>query len=353
MRNTIFTFLFFTVFSLSINAAIYESSSTVTTGAGASTVTLKLDLSINTGTNIVTITAEGPSAKYFSFGFNATFMSGGTYAIVYEGDGDILEKSLGTSSAGSTLASSLTLVSNSVTGSIRTVVVTRAIVGASGSYYTFPTSAATVPFIYANGSGADYAYHGSTKGASSLMTVLPVDLIDFNASTIDNKIQLKWNTAQELNNEKFIIERSFDSKIWEEITEIEGNGTVYNISNYSYTDKTPYPGINYYRIKQIDYDGRINYSNVIGVELSSVIDNEDILIFPTITSNRFNIKRLSDFSNNARIQVLNSAYYPIMDIMWGDNNDQLDINLENFPSGPYFIIIKHQDWQTTELIIKQ
>ncbi len=100
-------------------------------------------------------------------------------------------------------------------------------------------------------------------------TIIPVELSSFTANVNDQEVVVTWTTATELNNRGFELERKLDGK-WEKLTFIEGKGTRTEETGYSYTDKfsyTSYQGTAQYRLKQIDYDGTISYSNVISVEL--------------------------------------------------------------------------------------
>lgn len=98
-------------------------------------------------------------------------------------------------------------------------------------------------------------------------TVVPVELISFSAVIVENGIKLNWFTATETNNAGFAIERSLDGTNYSEIFFVGGNGTTTNRNVYTYLDKTAIAGINYYRLKQIDFDGSYEYSQVAIVNL--------------------------------------------------------------------------------------
>ncbi|MCB0738063.1 MAG: T9SS type A sorting domain-containing protein [Bacteroidetes bacterium] len=100
-------------------------------------------------------------------------------------------------------------------------------------------------------------------------TVLPVELTHFNANWVEEgkTVQLSWETAQELNNSHFEIERSFNGEEWSQIGIVEGNGTTELVQSYHFTDH----GVSsfdhglstvFYRLKQVDYNGEFEYSPV-------------------------------------------------------------------------------------------
>jgi hypothetical protein len=102
---------------------------------------------------------------------------------------------------------------------------------------------------------------------------LPVELQNFSASVSGNYVTLSWATATETNNQGFEIERSKGYKstelnVWEKIGYVPGNGTTTETRNYSFTDENRSSGKYQYRLKQIDFDGTFNYSNVIEVEIN-------------------------------------------------------------------------------------
>jgi photosystem II stability/assembly factor-like uncharacterized protein len=94
---------------------------------------------------------------------------------------------------------------------------------------------------------------------------IPVELVSFSASTNENKISLRWETATEKNNSGFDIERSTDDETYAKIGHVQGKGTTTEKQSYAYLDQSTAGGKFYYRLKQIDYDGKFHYSNSIEV----------------------------------------------------------------------------------------
>ena len=121
-----------------------------------------------------------------------------------------------------------------------------------------------------------YAYidlAGQTKGTPSTYNInwtggaLPVKLEFFTADKRDEHSSLlKWETASEINNDHFEVERSADAISWSKIGQVQGAGNSNQTLDYSLVDESPLPGINYYRLKQVDVDGHFEYSEVATVE---------------------------------------------------------------------------------------
>ena len=91
----------------------------------------------------------------------------------------------------------------------------------------------------------------------------PVELTSFTGSIKDGVVELNWSTATEVNNYGFEIQRSTDKVLWNKIGFVQGNGNSNSPKDYSFTNKFAKDGVSYYRLKQIDADGKYEYSNVI------------------------------------------------------------------------------------------
>jgi hypothetical protein len=98
---------------------------------------------------------------------------------------------------------------------------------------------------------------------------VPVELTSFSFSVKGMDVQLQWTTATELNNHGFEIERSYNSKDFFTAGFVKGNGTTTETKSYNFTDSPPINSV-YYRLKQVDFNGSYEYSNVIYVDLNQV-----------------------------------------------------------------------------------
>jgi photosystem II stability/assembly factor-like uncharacterized protein len=98
---------------------------------------------------------------------------------------------------------------------------------------------------------------------------VPVELTNFSALVNGASVSLKWQTASEINNKGFNIERKSDKSGWQEIGFVTGNGTSTRQHLYSFNDERLSEGTYNYRLKQIDFDGSFKYSNVVTAEIST------------------------------------------------------------------------------------
>lgn len=137
-------------------------------------------------------------------------------------------------------------------------------------------------------------------------TPLPIELISFEGAAESNKIKLTWATATETNNDYFTIEKSADGIHFNSIGTVDGAGNSLSLKNYSLYDYKPYSTINYYRLKQTDYNESFTYSKIISI----TSENETTYtMFPNPASISEPIYVLFDKTNYA-----NSVELSIFDI---------------------------------------
>jgi subtilisin family serine protease len=175
--------------------------------------------------------------------------------------------------------------------------------------------------------------------AASNETPFPVELNGFTAKVVDNSISLKWQTATEIDNYGFEIERSANSITWQSIGFVEGFGNSNSPKEYSFVDSKISSGTYHYRLKQIDNDGTFEYSNVIEVNFSSPQKFELTQNYPNPFNPLTNIQFTLPNEAKVKLKVLNVLGESAITIV----SDQLTAGLHNyefdatqFPSGIYF-----------------
>ncbi len=101
----------------------------------------------------------------------------------------------------------------------------------------------------------DFTFNGAVT--------LPIELLYFNSKNNNSTTELIWSTATEIDNDYFSIQRSPNGRDYTEIGQVKGAGTSYEPHDYTFTDEHPLQGKNYYRLKQVDFDGKYSYSPVV------------------------------------------------------------------------------------------
>jgi hypothetical protein len=138
---------------------------------------------------------------------------------------------------------------------------------------------------------------------------LPVELISFSAKLNDDfNVDVKWSTASEINNDYFVVERSKDASYFEPIATINGAGNSNQILNYYSSDEAPLPGISFYRLKQVDFDGTTSYSSIVMVNSNAAenrVNSFGFTLYPNPTNN---IAHLSFFNIDKESEVIINVY---------------------------------------------
>lgn len=89
-----------------------------------------------------------------------------------------------------------------------------------------------------------------------------MEFTGLSARFANGRVHLSWSTATETNNSHFIVERGADGRTFAEIGRVNGAGTVREKQEYAFTDEKPLAGANYYRLRQVDFDGQFSFSPV-------------------------------------------------------------------------------------------
>lgn len=131
---------------------------------------------------------------------------------------------------------------------------------------------------------------------------LPVKITKFLASADAKFAKLYWETASELNNDKFEVERSTNGRDFFKIGELDGNGTSQKLNTYSFKDLAPTNGLNYYRLKQVDFNGNFEYSEARAVKF----DLKDV-VFRVYPNPATEIINFSESLKSVEIYTLNGA----------------------------------------------
>jgi hypothetical protein len=149
----------------------------------------------------------------------------------------------------------------------------------------------------------------------------------------NGKSHISWSVASQINNEKYIIEHSKDGKNFSPIGEIAGDGTSNETKHYEYIHPSPSIGMNYYRIKQVDYDGKYSYSDIASLRYDG---NGETSIYPNPATSEVNISTTEPTS----MQIMD-VYGRLLlnrDIYDGQNT----INLAELPTGILIFVVGDQ-----------
>jgi len=183
-----------------------------------------------------------------------------------------------------------------------------------------------------------------TLGSTSNLNPLPVSLLNINASCINKNVKLNWQTASEINNDYFDVERSNDGNIYTSILRLNGNGTTNEPHQYFAYDEQPLAGVNYYRLKQVDFNGATTYYNPVIVNCNQT---ESISIYPNPNNGSFVVIGISEEEELQLTDALGRTLF--------NKKGEINYEVNNLQEGIYFVIIKSKFGlvQTQKIVVQR
>ncbi len=256
-----------------------------------------------------------------------------------------------TASSGTKLISGTTASSNAPGRLVHSI--DKAMTAGSASWtfnWTAPTVAlpANVVFYYsavaADGNGdetiGDKAVFGHTANIA-----IGVELLSFEATIQKrNQVELAWQTVSERDNKAFVVERKAnDSPFFQELGKVNGHGSTNTAHAYFFTDDMPETGkINYYRLRQEDYDGKITYSKIVSVALNTPFK---VKVFPTIVKNGdvLTVETTGTAGSTVDFDVVNMYGQVVKMEKNAGYTEGCQFNVSNLASGRYIIKLSQGD----------
>ncbi|MBK8944501.1 MAG: T9SS type A sorting domain-containing protein [Ignavibacteriae bacterium] len=241
--------------------------------------------------------------------------------------------------------------------------------------YTVPTN--SVHMVVSNNShGRSYSFNGTNWSTFSKdyemraiifesTSPLPVELTSFSANVEENKILLNWETATEVNNYGFEIEKK-KSEIrsknltWEKVGFVEGNGNSNSPKYYTYEDQSlKIAGKYFYRLKQIDIDGKFEYSDEIEVNISAPKEINLSQNYPNpfnpVTAIKYSIpSNLKSETSNVKIvvfDILGKEIATLVNEKQNSGNYEVNFDGNSLPSGIYFYKLQVDNFSKTQKMI--
>lgn len=187
-------------------------------------------------------------------------------------------------------------------------------------------------------------------------SMLPVTWLSFNGEIKNSKdVVLNWKTANEKNNSRFIIERSEDNTVFNEIGLVNSNGYSSSTTAYSFTDNNIFANtINtvYYRLKQYDVDGKFDYSQTISMNNKLGSDLPTLNVYPNPVKDFVNVQLTS--IGNVTIELVDITGKIISTTNASNTKESVAISTQNLQNGVYFLrVISQQNNTTVARFIKE
>ena len=191
----------------------------------------------------------------------------------------------------------------------------------------------------------------SAAQIAALSTSLPAELIDFRGKATDKNVNLYWTTVSEENNDYFEIERSVNGFAFESIGIVNGSGTITAVQNYLFIDKNPLNGANYYRLRQVDFDGNYEYSKIVLIDTETNIPTIKIVQNPV--EDKLLIETNTITNSDIQFEIFNISGQLMKSINLENTSNRMIIVVEDLSSGMYFIKINNGNEATVKRFIKK
>jgi autotransporter-associated beta strand protein len=188
-----------------------------------------------------------------------------------------------------------------------------------------------------------FALSNNTGGANPL----PIVLLSFTAKPNGDDVDLNWTTSVEINNDFFTVERSQDGENFSFVSTVKGAGNSMILKKYYTKDVQAYSGISYYRLKQTDYSGHYQYSNIIAVKFLSEI-LKSVVVYPNPVANELHIE-LPGNTETVNFEILSATGALVYK---GSVNERITVPTTSFSSGVYVIKIENGSAFEFKKIIK-
>ncbi len=182
---------------------------------------------------------------------------------------------------------------------------------------------------------------------SSGCGAIPVTWLDFTAKKVSsNDVKLEWSTATEVNNSHFEVERSFDGETFEMIgAPIVGAGNTTQIMSYESMDYNLPEGVTFYRVKQIDFDGKYDYTPVRMVQM---INENGMVVYPNPAKNEVNVSFEGASLHTVTVMTLAGQ---VIDNGTLSSEGFVTLNTAQYPHGVYFIKVEGDLYSETQKLV--
>lgn len=191
----------------------------------------------------------------------------------------------------------------------------------------------------------------TSLGTHTTDAPLPISLVKFQAEKLAEKVKVTWATATEINNDKFIIEKSNDGENFEFVSEVNGAGNSKELNKYEMVDAKPFKGTSYYRLTQVDFDGRSETFAPVAVRMDAKSIELEVRSKGLEASNSMDLSIYSPVATEATLLVRDLSGRTISNekVLLTEGYQNYTLNTTNFGSGIHLIQLSNG----SEVVIKK
>ena len=219
-----------------------------------------------------------------------------------------------------------------------TIITTPPTFPAGGDTYTLISGSASIGSSIITPININGAFSGGILMIGN--TAFPVELLYFSGSVKGQAIHLAWATATERNNDYMAVERSADGSRFTEIGRVKGAGNILERQEYVFVDEKPLPGMNYYRLRQVDFDGAFEYHKPVGLLFESKGPGLGFEVFPNPAQEQLQARWISLPGQPATLFLTDTSGRLMAKRSIPAGVGAYELPLEGLPSGLYFLQLR-------------
>ena len=197
----------------------------------------------------------------------------------------------------------------------------------------------------------------ANSNAITMITNVPVTLVSFSASLLDNNTKCIWQTSTEINAAYYVVQRSVNGKDFTDLGSIKATGNSNVINNYIYTDinaSNLKVNVLYYRLQMFDKDGHSTYSKVVMIELKTKFE---ISLYPNPTKDKLNVKIFNTKAFNGIVTITDMQgkvlQQKALNLDANSSGNIVSLNTSTLSAGTYFLVIKDENGAEQKQFMKQ
>ena len=180
----------------------------------------------------------------------------------------------------------------------------------------------------------------SSRGVINVgQALLPIELVSFTGQLVGEEVLLRWQTATEENNDYMAVEHSTDARRFTEIGRLKGAGTTLEPQAYQLWHERPQPGLNYYRLRQVDFDGQAHYHGTVSVEVKG--GKGGWSVYPTATANQLMVQLDAPSEEPGELAIYNLYGQAMQRVAVPAGFLRQELSVAQLPAGQYLL-----QWRT-------
>ena len=191
------------------------------------------------------------------------------------------------------------------------------------------------------GCGNDFAMDDVKFSYCAAAGPMPIELTSFTAHNKGTGVSLDWSTSQELNNDYFDVEKSVNASDWTVVTRVNGAGNSQTVKNYNAFDANPVSGTNYYRLKQVDFDGKSKYSKTVSIKVDGPKTAISVLTNPFYNTLSVTFNSATSQMVSARLMDITGKLVAAENWSITSGNIRKDLSAATLNQGMYILTIRN------------